>query len=359
MAFLMRAARSIDSERQDPGGETAGGAWRAPQNGAPGPANPHPATPSAATGRRIFAHQAAPPRGRSQSKLLSFCARAPVRARAAQARARPAATGGESYALHQQSGTGHCEHGRQIRDNKHQCKQCGTGHCEHGRRKQRCTSSAAPAHHQPRLESGVATADREAAIAYFGGGAGGASGPIVGGGTTGGASGASGPVVGGTGGAGCEKRGPPSKVPWVCRACTFANHKPLLSSSLWDVFEYAELIAEKRELSCAVQHQQHAQQLEYQVARTSSRHLAGARRTPGGRWHPTARRFVCWHQAPGGVQGVVRTNGASPPQKSIRSTARGGGLLCEPKPTSPQTSSPQLELCNARSAGRGARSFSD
>jgi hypothetical protein len=128
-----------------------------------------------------------------------------------------------------------------------------------------------------------------------------------------------------------------------------------LSSSLWDVLEEAELIAEKRELSCDV-HAAPPARTAARIASSTHQQPAFGWRPPHPRWHPTARRFVCWHQAPGGVQ-VVRTNGASPPQKSIRSTARGGGgLLCEPKPTSPQTSSPQLELCNARSAGRGAKS---
>jgi hypothetical protein len=129
-------------------------------------------------------------------------------------------------------GTGHCVHGRQ----KSQCNKCGTGTCVHGRRKSRCTSCGTGTceHGRQKIQcascgtGGVpTTADIEAAIAFFGGGAGGASGPIVGTasvirhGTKRQAVGSEQQL--------CAKRGPPSETSetWACSVCTFVNDKPL------------------------------------------------------------------------------------------------------------------------------------
>jgi hypothetical protein len=101
-------------------------------------------------------------------------------------------------------------------------------------------NSAAPAHHQLRPEPPQLIERQQLltlVVALVAGGASGGPGHCWW--PTGGASG---PIVGApTGGAGrpgtkrltvgsdeqpCAKRGPPSKAPRVCRACTFANHKP-------------------------------------------------------------------------------------------------------------------------------------
>jgi hypothetical protein len=72
--------------------------------------------------------------------------------------------------------------------------------------------------------------DRETAIAFFGGGAGGASGPIVGSTAFAGRPGTKRLAVGNEQHP-CAKRGPPSKT-WVCSVCTLINHMPLAAVCL-------------------------------------------------------------------------------------------------------------------------------
>jgi hypothetical protein len=93
----------------------------------------------------------------------------------------------------------YCQHGRQ----KHQCEECGTG----------IASTTAT------LDTAV---DREISIAFFGAGAGGASGPIVGGPASAGRPGTKRLAVGSEQ-LPCAKRGSPPKT-WVCSVCALINH---------------------------------------------------------------------------------------------------------------------------------------